>query len=110
MQSLPVPSIYRVALVSTPQRQSPTCGGAVSTDAVLLAAAVKVAPLAAALLEDTCLHYQGRPPAIRKEKERLCFAALIEKDTELFLILKRLLQLKIVIPTLRILLRNTWGQ
>ena len=40
--------------------------GAVSTAAVLLAAAVEVAPLAAALLDDMCRHCQGRPPAKRK--------------------------------------------
>jgi hypothetical protein len=65
--------------------------GAVSTAAVLLAAAVQLAPLAAALLDDKCLHYQGRPPAIRKEKKRLRFAAFIEEDTELVLIPTRLL-------------------
>ena len=67
------------------------CFGAASAAAALLAAAVQLAPLAAALLEDMCLHCQGRPPAVREEKKRLCFAALIEEDTELFSIPKRLL-------------------
>lgn len=44
-----------------------------SAAAVLLAAAVKVAPLAAALLEDMCLHCQGRPPAERGDNKRFCF-------------------------------------
>ncbi len=78
-------------MVSTLPRQSPTCVGAASAAAALLAAAVQLAPLAAALLEDMCLHCQGRPPAVREEKKRLCFAALIEEDTELFSIPKRLL-------------------
>ncbi len=56
-----------------------------STAAVLLAAAVTVAPLAplaAALLADVCLHYQERPPAEREEelrrKRNLCFAMISE--------------------------------
>lgn len=69
-------------MVSILPKQSPICGGAVSTAAVLLVAAVKLAPLAAALRENMCLHHQGRPPAVRGEKKRLRFAALIEKITE----------------------------